>query len=88
MSTKGQEGCRNQYSVQSPHWLTAQTILAASHWCLKQEKDAREMCETITKQHPKYSVDRWSKGFSYRDPEHLAALMDPLLEAGLNQYPF
>lgn len=68
-----------------PHWLSAQTILAASYWCLKQETDAREMCATIAKQHPKFSVGRWSKGFPYHNPEHLAALMDPLLEAGLNQ---
>ncbi len=66
-----------------PRWLTAQTILLAAQWRLGEQDQARAVAATIIEGHEKFSVSRWSNGAPYRRQEDLAALMDPLLEAGL-----
>jgi TolB-like protein/class 3 adenylate cyclase/Tfp pilus assembly protein PilF len=68
-----------------PRWVTAQTILLASLWRLGREKEAKKLTAAINRQYPKFSVGRWSRGWPYRNAEDLAALMDPLLEAGLSE---
>ena len=64
-------------------WLTAQTILLAALWRLGREDEARTVAATIKRGQRSFSVSRWAKGWPYRRAEDLAALMDPLREAGL-----
>ena len=66
-----------------PLWLTAQTILLAAFWRLGREDEARETAALLIRGHPKFSVARWANAWPYRREEDLAALTDPLLEAGL-----
>ncbi len=66
-----------------PRWLTAQTILLAALWRLGKQDEARGQADAIRAVYANFSVNRWSQGHPYRRPEDLAALMDPLREAGL-----
>jgi TolB-like protein len=66
-----------------PRWLTAQTILLAALWRLRREDEACDVAALVTRGHPKFSVARWANAWPYRRPEDLAAMVDPLLEAGL-----
>ena len=66
-----------------PNWLTAQTMLLSALWRLNQRTEAERIASDIRRQHPRFSVSRWSAGFPYRNQADLDALMDPLREAGL-----
>ena len=66
-----------------PRWLTAQTILVAALWRLGRQDEARDVGANIIRGDPKFSVARWANAWPYRRSEDLAALMDPLAEAGL-----
>jgi TolB-like protein len=66
-----------------PRWLTAQTILLASLWYLDRKEEALEVADMIKRGHTAFSVARWSSGWPYRRDEDLAALVEPLREAGL-----
>ncbi len=66
-----------------PHWLTAQTILLSSLWRMEMKDEASKIFDVIIRNHPKFSVERWSRAAPYRNPDDLSDLMNPLLEAGL-----
>ena len=66
-----------------PDWLTAHTLLVSSLWRLGREDDAKKIASNTARQHPKFSVDRWSRGFPYQQEKDLHHIMNPLRDAGL-----
>jgi tetratricopeptide (TPR) repeat protein len=69
--------------AEKPHWLTAQTTLAASLWNLGNEDEARATVKKMLANHPNLTAGRWAQGLPYRRQSDLDALMTPLRLAGL-----
>ncbi len=69
--------------VEKPHWLTAQTTLAASLWKLGHEDEARATVKKMLASHPNLTASRWAQGLPYRRQSDLDALMTPLRQAGM-----
>ena len=69
--------------TEKPHWLTAQTVLAAALWNLGDEKGARATVKRILVSHPNLTAGRWAQGLPYRHQKDLDALVTPLRLAGM-----
>jgi adenylate cyclase len=69
--------------VERPHWVTAQTTLAAALWKLGNEDEARVTVRKILANHPNLTANRWAQGLPYRRQSDLDALITPLRLAGL-----
>jgi adenylate cyclase len=69
--------------IERPHWLTAQTTLAASLWNLGNKDEARLTVRKILANHPNLTASRWAQGLPYRHQKDLDALVTPLRLAGL-----
>ena len=69
--------------IEKPHWLTAQTVLAATLWNLGSEDEARSTVKKILANHPNLTASRWAQGLPYRHQQDLDALITPLRLAGL-----
>jgi len=69
--------------VEKPHWLTAQTVLAAALWNLGSEDEARITVKKMLANHRNLTASRWAQGLPYRHQEDLDALIAPLRLAGL-----
>jgi adenylate cyclase len=69
--------------VDKPHWLTAETTLAAALWKLGREDEARATVRKMLANHPNLTASRWAQGLPYRNQSDLDALMTPLRQAGM-----
>jgi adenylate cyclase len=69
--------------VERPHWLTAQTVLAASLWNLGSEDEARLTVKKMLADHPNLTASRWAQWLPYRHQTDLDAVVTPLRLAGL-----
>ena len=69
--------------AEKPHWLTAQTVLAAALWNLGDENGARATVKRILANHPNLTATRWAQGLPYRHQRDLDTLMTPLRLAGM-----
>jgi len=69
--------------VERPHWLTAQTTLAASLWNIRREDEARATVRKMLADHPNLTASRWAKVLPYRHQRDLDVLVTPLRQAGM-----
>jgi tetratricopeptide (TPR) repeat protein len=63
--------------------LYAHLILAQAYIRLDQKGEARAQVEEMLKIDPNFSLERWQKWLSYKDPAHLERHIAALREAGL-----
>jgi adenylate cyclase len=71
----------------SPVDLFAHVELAATYALLGQEEKAREKAADVLKLHPKFSIERYTKGVPFRERSETERLAKALRSAGLPETP-
>ena len=66
-----------------PSNLIIRIFLTASYSFLGREKEMREAAKEILRIDPKFSIEKYAKGFRVKDQETLSSIFDALRKAGL-----
>jgi TolB-like protein len=67
----------------NPRWLSAMTTLIAALWRMDDTATSRAIAKDLLREHPSFSVARWSAMLPYREPQDLNYILEPLRLTGL-----